>query len=159
MGKIQMIREIIPNCGISCDIISGFCTETEEEHQDTITLINEAQFDFSYMYKYSERPGTPAAKKLSDDIPEEVKSRRLTEIIKTQNAMSLAKNSARIGSIVEVLIEGNSKKSENDWMGRSDENVVVVFPKANEQKGDYVKVLVERATVTTLIGKIINQKC
>jgi tRNA-2-methylthio-N6-dimethylallyladenosine synthase len=157
MGKIQMIREIIPNCGISCDIISGFCTETEEEHQDTITLINEAKFDFSYMYKYSERPGTPAAKKLSDDVPEEVKSRRLTEIIKTQNAMSLAKNSAQIGSVVEVLIEGNSKKSENDWMGRSDENVVVVFPKSNEQKGDYVKVLVERATVTTLIGKIINQ--
>jgi tRNA-2-methylthio-N6-dimethylallyladenosine synthase len=157
MGKIQMIREIIPNCGISCDIISGFCTETEEEHQDTITLINEAQFDFSYMYKYSERPGTPAAKKLSDDIPEEVKSRRLTEIIKTQNAMSLAKNSARIGSIVEVLIEGNSKKSENDWMGRSDENVVVVFPKGNEQKGDLIKVFVERATVTTLIGKITNQ--
>ncbi len=157
MGKIQMIREIIPNCGISCDIISGFCTETEEEHQDTITLINEAKFDFSYMYKYSERPGTPAAKKLSDDVPEEVKSRRLTEIIKTQNAMSLAKNSARIGSIVEVLIEGNSKKSENDWMGRSDENVVVVFPKGNEQKGDLIKVLVERATVTTLIGKTLNQ--
>lgn len=157
MGKIQMIREIIPNCGISCDIISGFCTETEEEHQDTITLINEAKFDFSYMYKYSERPGTPAAKKLSDDVPEEVKSRRLTEIIKTQNAMSLAKNSARIGSIVEVLIEGNSRKSENDWMGRSDENVVVVFPKGNEQKGDLIKVLVERATVTTLIGKTLNQ--
>jgi len=156
MDKIRMIRSIIPDCGVSCDIIAGFCSETEEEHQDTITLINEAKFDFSYMYKYSERPGTPAAKKLSDDIPEEVKSRRLTEIIKTQNAMSLAKNSARIGSIVEVLIEGNSKKSENDWMGRSDENVVVVFPKGNEQKGDLIKVFVERATVTTLIGKIVD---
>ena len=84
-----MIRQIIPNCGISCDIISGFCSETEEEHQDTITLIEEAQFDFSYMYMYSERPGTPAAKKLTDDVPEDVKGRRLTEIIKVQNKMSL----------------------------------------------------------------------
>ena len=151
-----MIRQIIPNCGISCDIISGFCSETEEEHQDTITLIEEAQFDFSYMYMYSERPGTPAAKKLTDDVPEDVKGRRLTEIIKVQNKMSLSKNTARIGNIVEVLIEGSSKKSENDWMGRSDEDIVVVFPKGNYKKGAIVKVLVERATVTTLIGKSIN---
>ncbi len=152
LNKIKMIRQIIPNCGISCDIISGFCTETEEEHQDTITLIEEAQFDFSYMYMYSERPGTPAAKKLTDDVPEEIKGRRLTEIIKVQNKTSLSKNTARIGNIVEVLVEGSSKKSENDWMGRSDENIVVVFPKENHKKGDIVKVLVERATVTTLIG-------
>ena len=156
LDKIKMIRQIIPNCGISCDIISGFCSETEEEHQDTITLIEEAQFDFSYMYMYSERPGTPAAKKLTDDVPEDVKGRRLTEIIKVQNKMSLSKNTARIGNIVEVLIEGSSKKSENDWMGRSDEDIVVVFPKGNYKKGELVKVLVERATVTTLIGKSIN---
>ena len=156
LDKIKMIRQIIPNCGISCDIISGFCSETEEEHQDTITLIEEAQFDFSYMYMYSERPGTPAAKKLTDDVPEDVKGRRLTEIIKVQNKMSLSKNTARIGNIVEVLIEGSSKKSENDWMGRSDEDIVVVFPKGNYKKGAIVKVLVERATVTTLIGKSIN---
>ena len=156
LDKIKMIRNIIPNCGISCDIIAGFCSETEEEHQDTISLIQEAKFDFSYMYKYSERPGTPAAKKLTDDVPEDVKGRRLSEIIATQNKMSLACNSAQIGNIVEVLIEGSSKKSENDWMGRSDENVVVVFPKGNHQKGDLVKVLVERATVTTLIGTPIN---
>ena len=156
LDKIKMIRQIIPNCGISCDIISGFCSETEEEHQDTITLIEEAQFDFSYMYMYSERPGTPAAKKLTDDVPEDVKGRRLTEIIKVQNKMSLSKNTARIGKIVEVLIEGSSKKSENDWMGRSDEDIVVVFPKGNYKKGAIVKVLVERATVTTLIGKSIN---
>lgn len=156
LDKIKMIRSIIPDCGISCDIISGFCTETEEEHKDTLTLINEARFDFSYMYKYSERPGTPAAKKLSDDIPEEVKSRRLSEIIETQNAMNLIKNKERIGKVVEVLIEGSSKKSENDWMGRSDENIVVVFPKGNQQKGDLVKVLVERVTVTTLIGQVVD---
>ena len=152
-----MIRNIIPDCGISCDIIAGFCSETEEEHQDTLSLITEARFDFSYMYKYSERPGTPAAKKLADDVPEDVKSRRLTEIIETQNAMNLIKNNERIGKVVEVLIEGSSKKSDNDWMGRSDENIVVVFPKGNENKGDMVKVLVERATVTTLIGKIVSQ--
>ena len=105
---------------------------------------------------YSERPGTPAAKKLTDDVPEDVKGRRLTEIIKVQNKMSLSKNTARIGNIVEVLIEGSSKKSENDWMGRSDEDIVVVFPKGNYKKGAIVKVLVERATVTTLIGKSIN---
>jgi len=156
LDKIKMIRQIIPNCGITCDIITGFCTETEEEHQDTISLIQEAQFDFSYMYMYSERPGTPAAKKLTDDVPEDVKGRRLTEIIKVQNKMSLDKNTARIGKIVEVLVEGISKKSENDWMGRSDENIVVVFPKENHKKGEIVKVLIEKATVTTLIGKSIN---
>jgi tRNA-2-methylthio-N6-dimethylallyladenosine synthase len=108
------------------------------------------------MYMYSERPGTPAAKKLTDDVPDDIKGRRLTEIIKVQNKMSLTKNAAQIGKIVDVLIEGNSKKSENDWMGRSDQNIVVVFPKGNQNKGEIVKVLVERATVTTLIGTSID---
>ncbi|MFN5890792.1 MAG: tRNA (N6-isopentenyl adenosine(37)-C2)-methylthiotransferase MiaB [Bacteroidota bacterium] len=157
MDKINMIRSIIPNCGISCDIIAGFCTETEEEHQDTLSLIEWAEFEFSYMYKYSERPGTPAAKKLTDDIPEAVKGRRLQEIIDLQNAVSKRKHEALIGQTVTVLIEGASKKSKDDWMGRNDQNNVTVFPCEHYQKGDLVEVLVERATVTTLIGKAIGK--
>lgn len=156
MDKITMIREIIPNCGISCDIIAGFCTETEEEHQDTLSLMQWSQFDFSYMYMYSERPGTPAAKKFTDDIPEEVKKRRLSEIIALQNQISTQKNQERIGSICTVLIEGDSKKSSNDWMGRNDENIVVVFPKESYTKGSFVNVRIERATTTTLIGTAIG---
>ena len=157
MGKIEMIRNILPDCGISCDIISGFCTETEEEHADTLSLIEWAQFDFSYMYMYSERPGTPAAKKFSDDIPEEVKKRRLQEIIALQKQISKQKNEARVGKVCTVLIEGNSKKSADEWAGRNDENMIVVFPKETYQKGDFVNVLIERATTTTLIGKAIGK--
>lgn len=157
MDKISMIRSIIPDCGISCDIISGFCTETEEEHQDTLSLIEACRFDFSYMYKYSERPGTPAAKKLTDDIPEEVKGRRLAEIITVQNRVSKENNQAYIGKTVKVLIEAASKKSENDWMGRNDQNIVTVFPCEHYQKGDLVEVLIERTTTTTLIGKAIGK--
>ncbi len=156
MEKISMIRNIIPDCGISSDIIAGFSTETEEEHQDTLSLIEWSQFDFSYMYKYSERPGTPAAKKLTDDIPEDVKSRRLQEIILVQNRMSQFKNSQYIGKTVKVLVEGNSKKSDQDWSGRNDQNVMVVFPKETYKPGDLVEVLVERSTTTTLIGKAIG---
>ena len=157
MDKITMIRNIIPDCGISCDIIAGFCTETEEEHQDTLSLIEWAKFDFSYMYKYSERPGTPAAKKLTDDIPEDIKGRRLSEIIAVQNKVSKEKSSEYIGKEVVVLVENSSKKSDQDWMGRNDQNLVVVFPKENYQKGEFVKVLVERVTTTTLIGKAIGK--
>jgi tRNA-2-methylthio-N6-dimethylallyladenosine synthase len=157
MDKITMIRNIIPDCGISCDIIAGFCTETEEEHQDTLSLIEWAKFDFSYMYKYSERPGTPAAKKLTDDIPEDIKGRRLSEIIAVQNKVSKEKSSEYIGREVVVLVENSSKKSDQDWMGRNDQNLVVVFPKENYQKGEFVKVLVERVTTTTLIGKAIEK--
>ncbi len=156
MDKITMIRNIIPDCGISCDIIAGFCTETEEEHKDTLSLIEWSQFDFSYMYKYSERPGTPAAKKFTDDIPEDVKSRRLQEIILVQNRMSQFKNAQYIGKTVQVLVEGNSKKSDQDWAGRNDQNVMVVFPKESYKPGDLVEVLVERSTTTTLIGKAIG---
>ena len=155
MDKVAMIRNILPDCGISCDIIAGFCTETEEEHKDTLSLMEWSQFDFSYMYKYSERPGTPAAKKLSDDIPEEVKGRRLQEIIALQNDISKQKNQAFIGKVVEVLVEADSKRSADEWMGRNDQNVVVVFPKEGYKKGDLVKVLVESASTTTLRGKAI----
>jgi tRNA-2-methylthio-N6-dimethylallyladenosine synthase len=133
MSKIEMIRNIIPGCGISCDIITGFCTETEEEHQDTLTLMEWSKFDFSYMYTYSERPGTTAAKKFEDDVPEEVKKRRLQEIIAVQHKMSHQKNLDRVGMVCEVLIEGNSKKSNQEWMGRNDTNNVVVFPKGELQ--------------------------
>lgn len=157
MDKITMIRNIIPNCGISCDIIAGFCTETEEEHRDTLSLMEWSQFDFSYMYKYSERPGTPAAKKLADDIDEETKSRRLSEIIALQNEMSKQKNAKYVGKMVEVLIETEAKKSDADWKGRTDENIMCVFPKEHYQPGDFVRVLIERSTTSTLIGKVVEK--
>lgn len=156
MDKISMIREIIPDCGISCDIIAGFCSETEEEHQDTLSLIEWAGFEFSYMYVYSERPGTPAAKKLADDVPESVKSRRLSEIITLQNAKSREKNAAFIGKVVTVVVENASKKSKDDWMGRNDQNVVTIFPCEHYQKGDIVDVLIERSTTTSIIGKAVG---
>lgn len=156
MSKVEMIRKIIPNCGISCDIIAGFCTETEEEHQDTLTLMEWARFNFSYMYIYSERPGTPAAKKLTDDVPEETKKRRLQEIIAVQNKVSSERNHSRVGDVYEVLIEGNSKKSDNDWKGRNDENSVVVFPKEDYKLGELVKVKITRATSTALIGEALG---
>ena len=155
LDKVKRIKEIIPNCGISCDIIAGFCTETEEEHQDTLSLMEISRFDFSYMYKYSERPGTLAQKKMTDDVPEEVKSRRLTEIIALQNKISLENNQAYIGKVVRVLTDGLSKKSDQDLSGRNDENIKVVFPKDHHKIGDFVDVLIERVTVTTLIGKAV----
>lgn len=156
MDKVRRIREIIPDCGISCDIIAGFCTETEEEHKDTLSLMEWSQYDFSYMYFYSERPGTLAARKFEDDIPEEIKKQRLSEIIALQNEISKAKNAERIGQECVVLIEGNSKKSDQDWMGRNDQNIVVIFPKEAYQKGDFVRVRIEKSTTTSLIGKAIG---
>ena len=155
LDKVKRIKEIIPNCGISCDIIAGFCSETEEEHQDTLSLMQASRFDFSYMYKYSERPGTLAQKKMTDDVPEAVKSRRLTEIIALQNQLSLENNQAYIGKVVRVLADGLSKKSDQDLSGRNDQNIKVVFPKGDHQIGDFVDVLIERVTVTTLIGKAL----
>ncbi|MBL7811918.1 MAG: tRNA (N6-isopentenyl adenosine(37)-C2)-methylthiotransferase MiaB [Bacteroidetes bacterium] len=157
MEKVKMIRDILPDCGISCDIIAGFCTETEDEHQDTLSLMEWSQFDFSYMYKYSERPGTPAAKKLADDVPEDVKGRRLQEIIALQNEISKTRNQRYIGQVVEVLVEAESKRSADEWMGRNDQNIVTVFPKENYQKGDLVKVLVESASTTTLRGRAVGR--
>lgn len=151
--RVNKIREIIPGCGITCDIISGFCSETEEEHQDTLTLMEWAEFDYSYMYFYSERPGTLAARKFEDDIPEPIKKRRLQEVIEIQNATSGRKNAARVGKTFIVLVEGNSKKSKHDWMGRTDESNSVIFPKEEYKKGDFVEVFIERSTTTSLIGK------
>ena len=156
LDKVNRIREIIPNCGISCDIIAGFCTETEEDHQDTLSLMQEARFDFSYMYKYSERPGTLAGRKYEDDVPEEVKSRRLTEIIAVQHELSRERNKSFEGQVCKVLAEKPSKKSPDDLCGRNDQNVMVVFPKGNHKPGDYVNVLIEKSTTTSLIGRVVE---
>jgi tRNA-2-methylthio-N6-dimethylallyladenosine synthase len=156
LGKIKRIREIIgEDCGISHDIISGFCTETEEDHQESLSLLEEVRFAFGYMFSYSERPGTPAAKKFTDDIPNNVKQRRLAEIIELQGRHSFENNQKAIGKIHKVLIEGFSKKSEEQLAGRNDQNQVVVFPKQNHKKGEYVNVLVTESTKATLIGQIV----
>jgi tRNA-2-methylthio-N6-dimethylallyladenosine synthase len=157
MAKVNRIREIIPGCGISSDIIAGFCTETEEDHQLTMELMEYCKYDFSYMYFYSERPGTLAARRYEDDVPEPIKKRRLNEIVALQNRLSKESNEGDVGKEVEILIEGDSKKSVNDWMGRSSENKVVVFPKDGiAEKGDYVKVKVISSTGGTLLGERIS---
>jgi tRNA-2-methylthio-N6-dimethylallyladenosine synthase len=157
MAKINRIREIMPDCGISSDIISGFCTETEKDHQDTLALMEYSNYDFSYMFFYSERPGTLAARRYIDDIPEEIKKKRLDEIVKLQNRLSHESNKRDIGKTFQVLIEGDSKKSHKDWMGRNSQNKVVVFLKQemDHRKGDYVMVNVHECTGATLIGKLI----
>ena len=150
---IDNIRKILPDCAISQDMIAGFCGETEAEHQETLSLMNYVKYDFGFMFAYSERPGTPAAKRISDDVPQEVKKRRLTEIIRLQQKHGLYRMQQFIGKTVEVLIEGNSKKSDAHWMGRNSQNAVVVFPKTgNETIGDIVEVTVDNCTSATLIG-------
>lgn len=155
IGRIKAIREIIPDCSISTDMIAGFCTETEEDHQETLSLMEWANYDFAYMFKYSERPGTKAARKYNDDVSEEIKSRRLSEIIALQNKLSARSKRQDVGTIFEVLIEGTSKRSAEHLSGRTSQNKVVVFPGKGHKKGEYVSVLVERSTSATLIGKII----
>jgi tRNA-2-methylthio-N6-dimethylallyladenosine synthase len=154
--RTNKIREIIPDCGISTDVIAGFCTETEDDHLETLSIIDWAQFDFSYMYYYSERPGTLAARKYEDDVPLDIKKRRLQEIIDLQNAISKKKNATYIGKVCKVLVEGTSKKSDEDYKGRNDQNVTVIFPKGTAKPGDYVNVLIERTTTTSLIGSIVD---
>jgi tRNA-2-methylthio-N6-dimethylallyladenosine synthase len=157
LERVKSIREILgEECGISSDMITGFCTETEEEHQDTLTLMDLVQYDYSYMFHYSERPGTLAHKKLPDDVSLETKKRRLDEIIKKQSELSVLRNNLDVGKVFKVLIEGASRKSADYLQGRSSQNKVVIFPKENKEKGQYVHVLVERCTQGTLIGKIVN---
>jgi tRNA-2-methylthio-N6-dimethylallyladenosine synthase len=154
--RVDAIREILGDeCGITSDIISGFCSETEEEHQDTLTLMDYVQYDFSYMFAYSERPGTLAEKKFKDDIPDEVKKRRLTEIISKQQKLSLIRNKKDINKIHKVLIEGLSRKSEDFFQGRNSANKVVVFPKKGFKIGQYANILVNECTSGTLIGQAI----
>jgi tRNA-2-methylthio-N6-dimethylallyladenosine synthase len=153
--RIESIRRILPDCGLSTDIISGFCSETEDEHRDTLTLMEWAGYDFSYMFKYSERPGTAAEKKFEDDVPEDVKGRRLQEIVDLQQKLSAIRTAAAVGKTFRVLVEGTSKKSQEMLFGRNSQNTVLVFPKGALKPGDYVNVRVNRCTATTLIGETV----
>lgn len=156
INRINAIRRIIPECTISTDIITGFCSETEEEHQDTLSMMDLVKYDSAYMYSYSERPGTLAEKRYEDDIPEEIKKQRLTEIVAKQREHNLFRLQEQIGKTHIVLIEGLSKKSDQDFCGRNDQNSMVVFPIDERYKiGDYVQVVAENCTSATLLGKII----
>ena len=154
--RINRIKELMPECSISSDIITGFCTETEEDHEATLSLMNWAEYEFSYMYFYSERPGTLAARKYEDDVPEEIKKRRLTEVIEIQHEIAKRKNKAQEGKVHRVLIESKSKKNPDEWMGRNEQNIKVIFPKENFQKGEYVNVRIDRTTITSLIGVVVS---
>ncbi len=155
LAKVDRIRELIPECGLSTDVITGFCTENEEDHKETLTLFDYCKYDLAYMYFYSERPGTLAERRFEDDVSEEVKKRRLQEVVALHRIHSLKSMEKEMGKTAKVLIEGNSKKSNEHWAGRSDNNKVVVFPKkGNLQKGDYADVIIENCTAGTLIGKI-----
>ncbi|MEO6220189.1 MAG: radical SAM protein, partial [Ginsengibacter sp.] len=155
ISKVNRIREVLPGCGISSDMISGFCTETEEDHKETLSLMEYCEYELAYMYYYSERPGTPAERRFEDDVPLETKKTRLQEIVDLHRIHSLTGMQKQIGKRHKVLIEGNSKKNENYWAGRSDNNKMVVFPKrSNLKKGDYADVIIESCTAGTLIGKV-----
>ncbi|MGN6637631.1 MAG: radical SAM protein, partial [Mucilaginibacter sp.] len=157
INRVDAIRRIIPECGISTDIITGFCSETDEEHKETLSMMDYVQYDFAYMFMYSERPGTLAAKRYTDDIPEAVKSARLKEVVAKQQKYSYERLQAQLGKVQRVLIEGFSKKSDKDYCGRNDQNAMVVFPVNEKYKpGQYVNVLVERTTTATLIGVVVD---
>ena len=156
-SRIESIRKFMPEAAISSDFISGFCTETEEDHKETLELIQWGQFDFSYMFKYSERPKTLAERSLKDDISEEIKSRRLAEIVELQQSIGVKKAPLNVGKVHRVLVEGLSKKSDQQLSGRNSQNMVVVFDKEDYKKGDYVDVMVNDCKGVTLIGKAIKK--
>lgn len=157
LQKIDRIKEILGDaCGISSDMITGFCSETEADHADTLSLMEAVKFDYAYMFYYSERPGTLAEKKFKDDVDIDVKKRRLNEVIEKQNGHSLMRNKADVGKTFKVLIEGTSKKSDSHFQGRNTANKVVVFPRENYSKGQYVHVHIESCTGGTLIGKVVG---
>ena len=157
INRIDAIRRIIPECAISTDVITGFCSETDEEHLDTLSMMDYVKYDFAYMFMYSERPGTLAAKRYADDIPDAVKSSRLKEVVAKQQHYSYQRLQAQLGKVQRVLIEGFSKKSDKDYCGRSDQNAMLVFPvNENYKPGQYVNVLVERTTTATLIGVVVE---
>ena len=157
LAKVNRIREIMPDCGLSTDIITGFCTETEEDHQDTLQLMDYCKYDLAYMFIYSERPGTLAARRYKDDVPDDIKKRRLQEIVDLHRLQSLKSMQQDVGKTFKVLIEGNSKKSEQHWAGRNSQNKVIVFPKGNYnlQKGSYAMVNINTCTAGTLIGEVV----
>jgi tRNA-2-methylthio-N6-dimethylallyladenosine synthase len=156
LQRIDTIREIIPDCAISTDIIAGFCGETQKDHEDTLSLMKEVGYDFAYMFKYSERPDTKAARHFKDDVPEDVKIKRLTEIIDLQSELSLTSHRKDLGSTVEVLVEDTSKRSANDLCGRTPQNKMVVFPKENHKIGDLVKVKITDCSQATLKGIVLT---
>lgn len=155
--KVDRIREILPDCGLSTDIITGFCTETEEDHLDTLDMMEYAHYDLAYMFAYSERPGTLAARRYADDVPEDVKKRRLAEVVELHRKHALESMQREVGKTFKVLIEGTSKRSEEHFSGRNDQNKVVVFPRGNFSKGDYVMVKIEDCTAATLLGQAVVQ--
>jgi tRNA-2-methylthio-N6-dimethylallyladenosine synthase len=156
IAKVDRIKEILPDCGLSTDMIAGFCTETEEEHQESLSLMEYCKYDLAYLYFYSERPGTLAARRFADDVPLEVKKRRLQELVDLYRAHSLISMQKDVGKTFRVLIEGESKKSTCDWFGRNDQNKVIVFPKGDHKKADYVMVKVNSCTAGTLIGEVVK---
>lgn len=155
LNRIEAIRRILPECAVSADVISGFCSETEEEHQETLSLMEEVKYHFAYMFKYSERPNTLAQRKYEDDVPEETKARRLQEIIALQQKHSLERMKADVGKTLEVLVEGVSKKSDKELYGRTTHNSVAVFPRKDYKAGDYVKVKIHDCTSATLLGEAV----
>ncbi|TVR81851.1 MAG: tRNA (N6-isopentenyl adenosine(37)-C2)-methylthiotransferase MiaB [Chitinophagaceae bacterium] len=155
LERVDAIKRIVPDCGISTDVICGFCSETEEEHRDTLSIMEFVKYDFAYMFFYSERPGTLAARRYKDDVPEEVKKRRLQEVISLQRRLSLISNENDIGKTFEVLVESVSKRSDEHVQGRNSQNKVIIFPKENYKPGDYVMVKVEECTSATLLGKAV----
>jgi tRNA-2-methylthio-N6-dimethylallyladenosine synthase len=156
LERIAAIKRIIPNCAISTDIITGFCGETEDQHKETLTLMDAVKYDYAFMYKYSERPKTLAERRFEDDIPDEIKGRRLEEIIAMKTKHSLISNEQQIGTIQKVLIEGASKRSEEHYCGRTGRNTMVIFPKTSKEKGSYVQVKITSCTSATLLGEIID---
>jgi len=152
LRRVAKIREVLPDCSISTDIITGFCGESEEDHLETLSIMREVGYYTAYMFQYSERPNTKAARHYPDDVPAEVKSRRLSEVIQVHGEISLASNQKDLGKVFEVLVEGYSKRSKAELTGRSSQNKVVVFPAGDHKVGDYVNVKIERCTPATLIG-------
>lgn len=157
LDRIAAVKRIIPDCGITTDVFCGFCGETEEDQQQTLSLMREVGYDSAFMFKYSERPGTFAARHYKDDVPEEVKVARLTEIINLQNQLSLESNQRDLGKTFEVLVEGYSKRSREKMCGRTSQNKVIVFPKGDTKPGDFVKVRVYEASSATMLGEIVNE--
>ena len=155
IGRIDAIRKIMPECAITTDVFSGFHSENEQDHQDTLSLMEYAAYDFAYMFKYSERPGTRAAKSMPDNVPDEIKTSRLQEIIQLQNQLSAQSNQRDVGKTFEALVEGTSKKSDEHLFGRTSQNKVVVFPKENNKVGDLVQVKITDYTSATLIGELV----
>ena len=156
LNRIDAIRHYLPDCSITTDVIAGFCTETEEDHQATLEMFRRVRYDYAYMFKFSMRPNTYAAKHLQDDVPDDVKTRRLEEIIALQGEIALENNQKEIGKVYEVLIEGTSHRSEDQLFGRNSQNKVLVFDRGNLQPGEYVNVRVLRCTSATLIGEVVS---